>query len=385
MESNVKPAPKRIPALDLAKALSIICMVFIHVFEATAMASASGNNVFISNIASSGFQKFLAALLEFAGGVVSGGTFIFVMGFLIGFSRSGNSKKYLSQVLKLFLLGIVVNVFQQWVPILFRPDIAGSFRENAPSILATDIYFFDTLIFLFFAFLFLFKEKNRIPICLIAIAVSVALSQWLSPMILGKMTSEASSLTGNVWLDTVIGMFVKVNEWSYFPLFTWLLFPVWGYIIGRVYREHGPSVKDAFILLIVGLAAIVSSHYIMKARGVENVVEFGITGANERYYMLPSFNQLEGFGIVNLAYAVYSLLCIKFKNLVPHVFTLLSTNILEIYIIQWILIGSLTYVLDRVTSIYVNMAIALAILVVSAWLSCVWKKLKARRAAQTAS
>lgn len=362
MESKSTITPKRIPALDLAKALAIIFMVFVHVFEA----SAHSGSIVLKN----DFELVLAALIEFGGGVISGGTFIFVMGFLIGFSKSANSKKYLTQVKKLFLLGLLVNVFQQWLPILFRSDIAKNFLENAPSILSTDIYFFDTLAFLFFAFLFLFKEKNRVRICVIAIVISVILSQWLSSIALP---------TGNVWLDTVLGLFVRINEWSYFPFFTWLLFPVWGYIIGRIYREHGPSVKDAAILLIIGIAAIVIPHCIMNAHNMENVVEFGALDLEGNYYKLPGFNQMEGFGIVNLVFAVYSLLCSRFKNLVPSSFTFLSTNILEIYIFQWLLIGLLTFVLDRVQSIYVNMAIAVAVLIASAYLAYIWKKIKSRQ------
>lgn len=109
------------------------------------------------------------------------------------------------RVLQLFLLGIVVNFFQQYVPLILAPEYFGTLEENAPAILATDIYFFAALASFYLALMKLLKDKPAL-----AIISSVALL--VVCMTIRVTFGFENYSTGNIWFDTLIGLFVRENE-----------------------------------------------------------------------------------------------------------------------------------------------------------------------------
>ena len=83
---------------------------------------------------------------------------MFAMGWGAAFSKRATVKSYLQRAATLFLLGIIINLFEEYLPALLVPDSFGPLGESLPAILATDIYFFASLACLYFAL-----KKTRGP------------------------------------------------------------------------------------------------------------------------------------------------------------------------------------------------------------------------------
>lgn len=342
--------------LELAKGLAIIFMVFDHVYEAGVY------SIKINNL----FAEFFENLIDFLGGAPSAPLFMFCMG--VGFAYSkANPTQYVKRTGVLFGLALLVNLFEQWVPMLFSDNVAEKFIENAPSILATDIYFFAVLAMLFIAFVKCFEVRLHIKICIIAIIAFGVINAILSATLLS---------TGNVWLDTLWGIFFRLNEWSYFPFFIWINFPLIGYIVAILYRNASNQKQLKLILVAVAILLIVASSIYMDYTGMVNSVKFASIGTDAYYYAMSIPNVLLSLGIVIIQIALCNLFVLMepLNNLLK-IFFYMSKNIRELYVAQWIFIGLATPIIAKVNNIYENMLISLIILGLSVlsiyWYNCI--------------
>ena len=190
---------ERILEIELMKAIAIIGMVFVHVFE-------MGINLDYSSPA-----RYTAAfLIEFFEAIPSAGVFMFAMGWGTAFSKRATAESYRKRAVSLFVLGIIINFFEQYLPAILAPSSYGPLDEVFPSILATDIYFFAALASLYFALMKQLESKKHMrilaSICLVGLCFFV-----------NSVVGFESFTTVNEWLDTILGLFIRVNEYSYFP------------------------------------------------------------------------------------------------------------------------------------------------------------------------
>ena len=190
---------KRINELDLLKAIAIIAMVFIHVFDVSTRLQINP-----------GVETSTVWIIEFMGNIPSAGVFMFAMGWGAAFSSRSTPSTYISRLRQLVVLGIVINFFEHFIPSLLDPATFGTVWEIAPSIFAVDIYFFAAFAMIYFAVMKKFKEK---PVAAISISAALVIACFA---VNGAVGFE-SFTTGNSWLDTGIGLFIRENEWSYFP------------------------------------------------------------------------------------------------------------------------------------------------------------------------
>ena len=347
--------------LDLAKALAIIFMVFVHVYEA---------HWYLEN-SEEGAGYICAWLIEFLGGVPAAPLFMLAMGVGVVYSKRSTAATYLKRAAQIFGLGILVNFFQQWVPIFLRPDAAEEFAANAHSIIATDIYSFVAVTFLFFAFL----KTTKHPVAVTTITMIVCL-------IVSEITYPNSIATGSVWLDSIIGIFIRTNEYSYFPFFTWALWPLLGYLFGRLLMKTENKLRLYSILAAVGVAALAVSTFVINMDPNDIIIN-SLTEANMEdvglYYAMDTWNLLWSFGALAIEMFVLYLAVRLSRNRIPALFSYMSRHIMSIYVIQWVFIGLATPIFDRVTDVFVCAVLGgviLALTLVSAWL---WDKLMTRR------
>ena len=122
---------KRVNELDLLKAIAIIAMVFIHVFDVSTRLQINP-----------GVETSTVWIIEFMGNIPSAGVFMFAMGWGAAFSSRSTPSTYISRLRQLVVLGIVINFFEHFIPSLLDPATFGTVWEIAPSIFAVDIYFF---------------------------------------------------------------------------------------------------------------------------------------------------------------------------------------------------------------------------------------------------
>lgn len=343
--------------IDLAKALAIIFMVFVHTYEA---------HWFLEN-SEEGAGFVCAWIIEFLGGVPAAPLFMLAMGMGVVYSKRSTAVTYLKRAGQIFGLGILVNFFQQWVPIFLRPDVAEEFSANAHSIIATDIYSFVTVTFLFFAFLK--TRKHPIPITAAALVICAAISE---------ITYPNSIDTGNVWIDSIIGIFVRTNEYSYFPFFTWALWPLLGYLFGQLLIRTENKMKMYSILAATGVVALIIGNIAINWSPDDNIIN-SLTEANMDdvglYYAMDTWNLLWSYGALAIEMFILYLVVKLTKNKIPELFNYMSKHIMSIYVLQWVFIGLATPIFDKVTNVFVCAALGAVVLVLTLASARLWELL----------
>ncbi|MCR5173363.1 MAG: DUF1624 domain-containing protein, partial [Oscillospiraceae bacterium] len=158
---------KRLLEIEMMKAIAIIAMVFVHVYEV------SLESLDFSTKA----PVFFATLIEFFGCIPSAGVFMFAMGWGVVFSKS-SPRSYWKRFFYLFALGIFVNFFQQWVPCILDPEHFGPLKENLHTIIAVDIYAFSAMATLYSITVKLLEGKPRAGI--LSGFLIVAVTFWIN-------------------------------------------------------------------------------------------------------------------------------------------------------------------------------------------------------------
>ncbi len=352
---------KRIQEIDLLKAVAIIAMVFIHVYDAS-------TNLQINTP----LDKTTVWILEFMGNIPSAGVFMFAMGWGAAFSSRSTPKTYVSRLKQLVLLGIVINFFEQCIPCIIDPATFGTVWENAPSIIAVDIYFFAAFAMLYFAAMKGLKKRPKTAITVSAVILGVC-------FVINALFGYEGFSTGNGWLDTIIGLFIRENGFSFFPFISWIIFPIIGYGAALLFKK-ATSRKEVMIFTIVtGTAAIIFAQTMMAVFHINDAVILGAHSALDgEYYSLHPLCAVCGYGVIALEFVVASLIMMVSKQRLAKCLGNMSKNVMEIYIAQWVLIGFLSPVLVRVTNLWVNILIGIAVLFGSYYGAEMYKRLMMR-------
>ena len=236
---------------------------------------------------------------------------------------------------------------------------------------ATDIYSFVTVTFLFFAYL----KTCRHPTAVTWVTMVICL-------VVSEVTYPNSIETGSVWLDSLIGIFIRTNEYSYFPFFTWALWPLLGYLFGRLLINTGDKMKMYSIIAATGAAALIVASYVINMDPNDMIIN-SLTEANMEdvglYYAMDSWNLLWSYGCLAIEMFLLYLVVRLSNNKIPALFTYMSRHIMPIYVLQWVFIGLATPIFDRVTNVFVCAvlgAVVFVLTLLSAWL---WDKLMAKR------
>ncbi len=353
---------KRVLELEMMKAIAIIAMVFVHVYEV------SLESLDFSTKA----PVFFATLIEFFGCIPSAGVFMFAMGWGVVFSKS-SPRSYWKRFFYLFALGIFVNFFQQWVPCILDPEHFGPLKENLHTIIAVDIYAFSAMATLYSITVKLLEGKPRAGI--LSGFLIVAVTFWIN-ITFGYETFT----TGNEWADTFIGLFIRENEWSYFPYVSWIVFPVAGFGAGYFYKQLNDKQKYVLIATAAGIVQVVFGLWMMRRLAMEDTVLFRKYDVEESlYYGMHPVYAICGLGMIGIEFVISTMILKLTKGTIPAFMTEMSKNVMNIYVLQWVMIGLFSPVLVRVKSIYVNMAVSVLILVAAFYGSQVlevWKEQK---------
>ena len=174
-------------------------------------------------------------------------------------------KTFIDRFLQLFLLGLLVNFFQQLVPMLLEPEVFGKAQENLYTIIAVDIYQFASLATLYFAIM---QKLNRNTKS--AMVFSILLLSFC--MILNATLGCETFTTGNNWYDTLIGFFVRENEYSYFPFISWILFPISGYGAAFLYQKLDGKKNLLSCCFVTGIGLILLSELLMNIFSIRDVI-----------------------------------------------------------------------------------------------------------------
>ena len=338
--------------VDIAKAICIIGMIFVHAFEEIPYIVGSG-----------GTGEFI---LMRVGNTIFGATlFMFCMGVGMSYTKKNSPNLIMIRGVTIFAVGLFLNFFRSVLGSLIANAVhPGSYStfNIFGQLLSNDILFFAGLAMILFGLL----KKLKIPgwgILLISVAMSV-----LGTIFKGL---QLENFYANVIVGWFIGTVYPNGTTSYFPLLNWFMLVAAGYCFAWILKRI--SKKGRFYMVFSTISAIFIGLYI----GLSVGPKFG--------YFQKSFTCT--FHITTLdacvsmcgaifAYGLFYGLSHILPNLVLKGATTMSKYINTIYCIQWLIYGNLKTIFqvctpDLVFEPWKLVLIAVGILVFSvsvAWL-----------------
>lgn len=306
--SNEKVNVGRQLELDIAKGLSIIFMILMHGLMVVTV---------FENTISPSYQFVIGNIL---GKPMAAPIFMFCMGVGVVYSRHSQAEAMIKRGIRLYLLGILVNVFEFFLPCYLSGVLLNKWdlfpTAGGLLLFCVDILAFAGLAFILMGILKKFELSNKL---LLGFGIILSL--------LGSVLRFTDC--GNDLLNLFFGNFIGTEGgFTAFPLFNWFIFPIAGYVWGQYFircNDKRKFFKYWPIYILVALA-----YFICSAR-----INGGFLVDSHHYYFMTTLDV-----IFCLIYAHGNIgLCYYLKDILPgtvnKIFSILSTNINMIYIVQW--------------------------------------------------
>ena len=346
---------KRIPEIELMKVFAIVGMIFVHVIE---FSMDSFENAWELP------GSIPYTLIEFLGGIPAAGAFTFAMGWGAAYSDKATPRSYLKRAAFLGALLFYVNFIYAILPGLIYPEYYGAFSTYPWAVIGFNIYSFAAVCMLFFALMKKLQDKPmvRLTICL-CLFVAVIIGSYVSK-------PEAMIESGNQWVATLAGIFVRQNDFSWFPLVPWFTFPLMGYGAGNLYRKWNDRKKFALTALGIGIvlvpSAVILNNMLGRAQGAANP---GWVETAVEYYSLSTIDVFCAIGILCLEIAlVFGLLTLS-KGKLHWILADMSENVMNIFCGQWLFMSPFCIILTGITNVWLNVLWGLAAFVITCTLA----------------
>ena len=318
---------------DLAKAVTILLMIWTHVFET------------ISNY----FEPSLSHINAYVRGNMFGAvTFMFCMGIGMSYTRHNSSREFLNrgfQILTIGLILIIVRDMMSWFL-----SIALFSRPQSLAFLALGVSN-DILPFAGYAYMLvaLLKHAKFGKWSILAIAVVMSI---LGTFLRGVQTDVYG-------IDQILGIFWGTYSECYFPLFNWFIFVAAGQCFGEIY-QHLQNPKK-FHIVSLGLGIILCAAYLFVSFKVEQNVFTALVseiGLAHRPFQDAIVCIALNVSLISLFYFIAKVLPKKVMPVLTHP----SKHINQYYCISWVLIFY-SYIL-----VFRKIVLTNDIQVLSAWL-----------------
>ncbi len=307
--------------IDIAKVISIVWMILVHVDEEC-----------YKNIEfAPGLETGINLFIEFVGGPLAAPVFMIAMGIGMVYSKNQEPKVNAIRGLKLIQNGYLLNIARGTVPCLVFFVLYNSkdlLYTSLEELLCLDILHFAGLVFIFFALVRYFKVKDAY-VALIALAL-LFIGSVIAPV---YPDGELASIG--------IGYLTYQNPLTPFPFFTWLIYPVIGYLFGKVLMRVTDKTKF-YTRLLAGGAGLFCVFTALLLAGDYELTELFV---DDNMY---DQNTVKVFWILSIAAIWSSLLyfvSLKLINVesIKKLVAFMSKKINAIFITQWILIGWMTW------------------------------------------
>lgn len=332
---------KRQQNIDFAKVLSIVFMIMIHSY------------MLYTDDFSKGFLYVLNSIL---GGPFAAPVFMVSMGVGFAYSRKQEPKNFIKRGVWVFLLGYLLNI-------IIYPEVYTTLNKSKEMFLEKfftcftygDIFHFAGLAMMLFGLLRMLKLKDFV-IMLIGFALSFLL--FFIPVI----------LTDNYFVASVFGLFIPIEHevcpYVVFPLFTWFIFPSFGYWFGN--RLRNIKNLNAFYLWI----GIISTIIVICGLGTEIYFNFGMMNKFDDldYYFMKTYESIICICCCLCLYSVSYYVVKLFSPKVNDVIKSISDSLNIIYFIQWIILTYISILIycfvDEVSLTYVHIISACCVIVI---------------------
>lgn len=299
----------RTQTADVLKGIAILLMIQVHILELFA-----DQNIYASSV---------GKVALFLGGPPVAPVFMSVFGYFL-FSSNKSVGQLMLRGLKIFALGMFLNLALNCN--LLLSVYKGTLHVDVwPYIFGVDILQFAGLSLLVIAPL-----KKRIQqynvLILVMIVVAVFSSHYLM-----------NYLPENKILKYISAFIYGSTEWSYFPLFPWIAYPLSGIALYQLQQQHDfkffylPKTKLLFGIIFF-LFFILTIQYAIS-----------VSSDLQRYYHHGALF----FMWVIIFSIFYNLLIYEFhqwmrKTLIAKYLMWLGRNVTLMYVIQWVFIGNIS-------------------------------------------
>lgn len=313
----------RQPAFDLCKTICIILMILCHVFYVIKYStSPTLNTTFVAH----NLVRLLGAQF-----------FMFSMGLGLAYSRNNTAACCFRRGLILLLTGYMLNFFREILPWI----VTGSYpmfssimtQDKFLMLLSCDILQFAGLAFLFFA-LVKHCQWSNMKIFIITLCITI-----IGAFCTNEITLK---LTTDTFYYSFVGLLIPVKNFTVsdyvcFSFSNWILYPVAGYLFGRIIKHCHNLDKFYLYLLGISLPMLLLAWAAFDAVGKNMwiILMNPLVYHQQNPIILAIYMNIIAIA-VSLAH-LFSNYFVKFKfwEIIKH----FSSELPTLYIVSWILIG----------------------------------------------
>lgn len=307
--------------LDLTRSFVVLLLPFLHVFE----------DAELWGFATVELLQAYSWIVKFCISVPS--VFMVVMGMNLVFSGRTDAKNILKRGIYLLVASYILNIFRFLVPAVVAylfsgtPDWMGIDLAIICCI-APDIMTFAGFAFLTLAFL-TYLKFSKTKMLVVALVL----------MVINDLLANVEYHCPEI-VQVALGSFVWTNGYSFFPLFSWFIYPVYGYFIADYVINTAPENLRRFWRKV----ALISASVLLVMLGIISYfgLEFwkvAVPPLND--YITSSMTNVIDVCATNMViyfgYEFYHWLKLqRFNNYIQH----FSVNLNAFYMIHWLIVGS---------------------------------------------
>jgi len=328
---------------DMCRFICIVGMVFVHTIE---------DGFYYVELGSG--ETGLGMFLDILGGICGATLFMLIMGLGLSYSHSFNFKKTFIRGVILFVGGYLLSItrLSTWIIAALAGEIDTSGSDLLVPLFTGDIYQFAGLVLIFFA---LMRKLNIPDWALFPIAVASLLLSYSIP---GDLIED------NPILCVFIGILIRQDGYGTFCFFEWLIYPVLGYLFGKLMRRC--TNKTGFYWRLLAISGVLIAIYIGLSFPLSiDIPEMFHT--DEAYFTQMPAKVL--LSVISLAFFVSLMYFIEIglHRLIPKARTFIlavSEDLPEIYVVHWLIVGNLSFLITSEMADW-YLLVALGVLIVS--------------------
>ena len=303
--------------LDIARGLSVLFMILIHTQDYF-LNKDLANPVFV-------------LVIDFLGGIPAAPVFMFLMGVGWVYSKRSTPAVLIKRGLKLLVAGYSLSLMRGALPSLLNLVTTGDAfyaMDALQKLLFVDILQFSGLAMICFAGI---KKVNLGPRAIAGIALLIMALNALLAYGFGVVTFDFGFVPNAISpliFGHLGGLIYGANDFSFFPLLTWMIYP---------YALVRSKNLGRFYLLSGALGALVFW-------GGTFIVDYLLEAENQLYsYSGYYHHQFQENLIATGFVALFICLCYFLNHILPSpikkTITRWSANVTDIYFIHWVILG----------------------------------------------
>jgi len=330
---------------DIIKALSILFMVTVHVYEElTAMD--------YSVLCSTPFS----VIVEFLGGPLAAPVFMFSLGLGLSYSKHRSPEDFIKRGVKLFLFAYLFSIIRFTIPIM----ISLKFKNLVVDDLVYETFHVDILQFAGLTFI-LTGILKKIKVSVFGVfAISLAMQ------CIGSFVGAVFEPDFH-YLQYIAYLFFPVGEPAYFPLFQWYIYPALGLLFAKFLRHienKDTFYKNLFIVAVSILTSLCGGLYFI-GYDIRNLFAL----RDSVFYKQTLLHTIFSLCVIIIELSVVHFILNLIKSPKPcRLISFMSSKLNEIYIVQWMVIGWPKYLLfteDNLLPRYMVVPFALGVVSIS--------------------